>query len=224
MKRRLLAPASILFFALVLLAPAPEAESLNPNHDCSFCHDTHGAPGFNLLNNLDVEVLCLTCHGPAGTSTLKAEVHTQDSNTNYAPFSITCTTCHDSHSDRSNYLGSHNHDTTTVPGVNIKLVGQRGPSGTASIDTVEWSGTDYSTSVNVDVVFEFRGGSEDHVHGFLFNDPEQVPPFDGVCQVCHTQTDNHCNENPGNPGSCKTRHNRAKTCTQCHEHFNNFNP
>ncbi|MFQ5791703.1 MAG: cytochrome c3 family protein, partial [Acidobacteriota bacterium] len=109
MKRALLWLSFTLAATGVLLLYPESTHALNPNHQCSFCHGLHSAPGTQLKKDADVEVLCLTCHGPAGISIFKADVHTNDTPTSYAAFSITCMRCHNPHSDRVNWLGSHNH-------------------------------------------------------------------------------------------------------------------
>ena len=86
-----------------LLSGSAEAESqpviaLNPFHQCSYCHATHDAQGGDLLIETDVEVLCLTCHGPGGNSVLKAQNHEGQ----------TCTLCHDPHDGEFNRFGTRN--------------------------------------------------------------------------------------------------------------------
>lgn len=71
---------------------------LNPSHECSYCHSTHDGQGGDLLIDADVEVLCLTCHGPGGGSMLKARNHE----------SQTCMVCHDPHDGQFNRYGNRN--------------------------------------------------------------------------------------------------------------------
>jgi predicted CXXCH cytochrome family protein len=100
--------AALVVGAALAFAPGPETGAavssiaLNPNHECSYCHGVHGASSGQLLNNSVVEALCLSCHGPSGPSTLKADTHR----------GRTCADCHVSHSNVTNWLG----------GTNIKLV------------------------------------------------------------------------------------------------------
>lgn len=79
-------------------APAQGVLALNPSHECSYCHATHDAQGGDLLIDTDVEVLCLTCHGPGGSSVLKARDHEDQ----------TCTVCHDPHDGEFNRFGVRN--------------------------------------------------------------------------------------------------------------------
>lgn len=195
----LLALAAGAFF----LWPRP-ARSLIASHECSFCHQLHGAPGFSLLKNPQIEALCLTCHGPGGPSTLKADVHTNDRNSSFPPFRITCRECHDPHDNRTNWLG----------GTNIKLVGiDVDGTGLAKIDT--------PNSGVRNVVFESRGtdAGDPSLHSFADADEDGNGVYDGICEVCHTGTKFHRN-NPSGGHS----HNTGKTCTRCHEHVNTFNP
>lgn len=71
---------------------------INPNHQCSFCHLTHNGGQPSLLSNSNVEVLCLSCHGPAGVSTLKAANHKEQ----------TCLVCHNPHDGEFNRFGRRN--------------------------------------------------------------------------------------------------------------------
>jgi predicted CXXCH cytochrome family protein len=196
--KRFLIPIAIAASAVFLLLVLPEgAESLIPEHDCSFCHNIHGASGFGaLLKNEVVETLCLTCHGPGGTSTLKADVHSNDSPTSYPAFSFTCTDCHDSHSNRTNWLG----------GTNIKLVHPKISTPNSGV---------------LNAVFESRGddAGEPTLHSFADNDQDQNGEYDGICEVCHTLTKHHRNNPDGGH-----KHHTGETCTRCHEHVDNFIP
>ncbi len=89
--------------------------ALNPNHDCAYCHNLHGGSSMQLLANPVVEALCLTCHGPSGTSVLKVANHVYDNST--------CTDCHVSHSNVRNWLGG-----TNLKLVRDSVIGQEGNS------------------------------------------------------------------------------------------------
>lgn len=189
----------------VIIWPKPAAVLL-PGHDCGFCHSIHGASGFAILNNPEIEALCLSCHSPTGPSVLKADVHTNDTNSPFPPFRITCRECHDPHDGLDNWLG----------GVNIQAVGiDADGSGLARINT--------PNSGVRDVVFESRGTDADppepSLHSFADADEDGNGIFDGICEVCHTATKNHAND-----GSANTKHHTGETCIRCHEHVNTFNP
>lgn len=50
--------------------------------------------------------------------------------------------------------------------------------------------------------------------------------LDGVCEVCHTETDHHLNFEPAGYGAAGRQHNKALQCTQasCHTHDGGFQP
>jgi len=191
--------SSLLAVGAVVLFPSL-AHGLNPNHDCNFCHVTHSASGPTLMVAADVEVLCLTCHGPAGTSTLKADVHTNKAGSVHDAFRMTCTDCHDPHSGMDNWLG----------GINLKLIGTNADgSRIARINT--------PNSGIRDVVFESLGSGlgQPTLYSFADSDEDNNTTYDGICEVCHTQTNHHRNDEP----SC---HYTGGTCTDCHGHDQGF--
>ena len=225
--RSLLSVYSAAVVVAALFLGLGTARALNPNHECAFCHTLHDAPGTKLTSDVDVEVLCLTCHGPAGMSVLKADIHINDSGSDYDPFLITCLQCHDPHSDRTNWLGSHSHpDSSTWTGTNIKLLGFRDASGVAVIQTTEWDDdNDVYVSGERPIVFEQLGDRRDadlQIHSFADADQDGNGVKDGACETCHTQTRHHCNGDPDNSGNCDEDHNTGRTCTQCHGHDTNF--
>lgn len=71
---------------------------LNAKHNCSDCHLTHSGSSPNLLIGTNVEVLCLSCHGPAGSSPVKAKNHKGH----------TCVVCHNPHDGEFNRFGNRN--------------------------------------------------------------------------------------------------------------------
>jgi predicted CXXCH cytochrome family protein len=192
----------IMGIAAMLVFQPQSASALNPNHNCDTCHNLHQGQGQVLLNYTVTEDLCLSCHGPAGTSSLKADVHTNKSGSSYPAFTMTCMDCHNPHDSRQNYLG----------GTNIKMVGRReDASGNAKINT--------PNSGIRDVVFESRGTdlSQPSLHSFADNDEDNNGIYDGACEVCHTQAANHRNNSGGNHA-----HYTGQTCTQCHGHDGGF--
>lgn len=202
MRRSSLAIASLVLFGAVSLWPRG-SWALNPNHQCEFCHVTHFASGGQLLDNAVVEVLCLTCHGPAGTSSLKADVHTNTTGSVHAAFRMTCKDCHTPHSNLGNWLG----------GTNLELVGTlQGTSTTARIAT--------PNSGIRQVVFQSRGSNagQPTLHSFADNDQDGNGYRDGVCETCHTQTAHHRNNAPD------AAHFTGATCVMCHPHNLGFIP
>ncbi len=192
---------SLIFLFLFIQSPPP-VEALNPNHECNTCHSLHHAPGQKLNNWTVVEDLCLSCHGPAGTATRKAEVHTNKQNSAYPAFTMTCLDCHNPHKNRPNHQG----------GTNLMLVGERKDgTGNAKIST--------PNSGIRDVVFTSRGtdAGGPSIYSFADNDEDNNGIYDGICEVCHTQTANHRNESSGNHS-----HYTGTNCTACHGHTGNF--
>ncbi len=203
MKRR---NVSIAWMAVVITASTLPAGSVfaqtGSPHDCSFCHTTHSAPGPTLLLNADVEVHCLSCHGPAGTSTKKAAVHS-NATTQYAAFSMSCIDCHTPHSSLINWLG----------GTNIMQVGKDvSGGGVAEVST--------PNSGIRDVVFESRGtgAAQPSLHSFADSDEDANTVYDGVCEVCHTLTGHHRNN------LADATHYTGDTCVTCHTHDSGFAP
>lgn len=107
MKRRaILIPAAVSAVAAAVFSmggparPAVAAADprLSPAHNCSDCHLTHEGRGPSLLVQTDVQVLCLTCHGPGGPSAVKAANHEGH----------TCTVCHNPHDGEFNRFGRRN--------------------------------------------------------------------------------------------------------------------
>ncbi len=184
-----------------LLVPG-DAQSLISSHQCNYCHNVHGALGNALLNNAQVEALCLTCHGPGGISTLKADVHQNEARSSYPAFRISCRGCHDPHDNLRNWLN----------GTNIKTVGARQDgTGLARIAT--------PNSGVREVVFESRGRDAGFpsLHSFADADQDGNGYYDGICETCHTLTKFHRNDPSGGHS-----HNTGRTCTICHAHVNHF--
>ena len=195
MKPGLFMPLAILALSIGLIRSA----SAQGAHECTFCHITHNAPGPMLSLEADVEVLCLTCHGPLGSSQFKADVHTNGA----GDFLMSCLDCHTPHGSLDNWLG----------GTNLRQVGRKkDASRNAKIET--------PNSGIRDVVFESRGPdhSQPTLHSFADDDQDNNGIFDGVCEVCHTQTIHHTNFQPD------PIHYPGASCTSCHPHEDHFMP
>ncbi len=196
----------ILFAALAAIVYWPgDIDALNPNHGtCSICHSVHSAPGQSLSNEAVVEVLCLSCHGPAGTATKKADVHTNASGSSYPAFTYTCMDCHNAHDNMLNRFG----------GTNLSQVGRNlDGSGEAMISTPN-SGDRY-------VVFENRGSDaaapyDSSLYSFADGDEDGDGYKDGICEACHTVTKHHTNDD------FKRAHKVGDNCISCHSHDNRF--
>ncbi|MCK4766406.1 MAG: hypothetical protein KAW12_29695 [Candidatus Aminicenantes bacterium] len=199
---KLTIPVFVLVIAAAVLVFGPKGTgALNPNHDCSICHNTHSAPGQALTNNAVATDMCLSCHGAAGSSSLKAEVHLGST---YGAFEMGCIDCHNPHDNVPNWRG----------GTNIKMIGADLAGSVGTITTPN-SGT-------VDVVFESRGtdASEPSLYSFADGDEDGDGTYDNVCEVCHTQVSHHRNSTSGGDHT----HYVGQTCTDCHPHDGNFAP
>ncbi len=204
--RRLAIMLSLALLGMAAMFAPHQAESLTADHtECNFCHNLHGAAGYDsLLVETTAEATCLSCHGPGGSSSLKADVHRDDD----LNFRFTCTVCHDSHSYRDNWLG----------GTNIKLVGR------ILINAVYYDYAALKTPNNgiQNVVMESRGDNdagEPTLHSFADGDEDGNGIYDGICEVCHTTTMFHRNNSSGNHS-----HYVGETCTRCHAHVDWFMP
>ena len=192
---------NFIFIALIFFNGGLYA--LNPGHgECMDCHNLHLAPGQALTyESGGINVLCLSCHGEGAVgSVLEADVH---SGTKYGAFEMGCADCHNSHNNIDNYLG----------GINIKQVGHR--SGEAVI----WTPNSGSRNVAFESRGDFPGVDQPTLNSFADGD-EGGTGYDGACEVCHTQTSHHRNDNSGGDHT----HYVGDTCTRCHTHLGNFAP
>ena len=165
----------VLFLAALIPIGAPGSiEAQEFPHDCSFCHSLHGAAGGNLNKVAGVEALCLSCHetGVGGAPIVIGHTNNPgntdgcSAGTGCASFSMTCADCHSPHTD-SDILNTNANE-------NLKLV----------LSTINASS----------VVFEARGSDADAPHNSAVHSfAEGAAPFDGVCEVCHTDTQQHQN-------------------------------
>ena len=122
--------------SIILLTAVPE--SGQAQMDCVACHDIHNSPGGTLNTAAEFDLICDSCHGPAGTA-IFADRHVDPSvneasgNTGKPEWEIGCITCHTPHgTDAVNHLydngTQHAHTLggdsgNLVDGINIKLFG-----------------------------------------------------------------------------------------------------
>ncbi len=150
---------------MLLMLGVGSAMALMSDHDCAYCHSLHGAPGFTLLNQpseanliLTAEMVCLSCHGPLGSSSLTADVHS--SAISGATINrISCIECHDAHDHQQNVNG--------VDNLNMVLETITVMTTLGDLDAVVFADKDYTDD-----------SSHDYSH----------PDASGICQVCHTLT------------------------------------
>ncbi len=193
----------VLVILAVLVSPAA-TRLAQAAHECSSCHVFHNAPGPSLSIAADVETTCLTCHEVGVGPATWASVHKNKTGSSYAAFEMTCADCHTSHSNLDNWLA----------GTNIMQVGRREDgTGFARIST--------PSSGIKDVVFQSRGTTvaEPFRYSFGDKDDDGNAVYDGICEVCHTQTGKHKNDGTGSD------HYNGETCTDsCHGHDSDFAP
>lgn len=91
----------------VSIACSPDANALISGHECVDCHSVMGASGSTLLNDISVEVLCMSCHATAVGSVAAVDVHT-NGGTSFPANRITCIECHDPHDNQQNINGVDN--------------------------------------------------------------------------------------------------------------------
>ncbi len=137
------------------------------------------------------EALCKTCHNPTGVAAAMSQIGNHGVNDNSTI--IDCSTCHDPHA-RSESFDSH----TGITDYNLKLIRSA-------------VSTDFVPDVLNPVVFQ---QTPEH---FAFADGN--PPYNGVCQACHTQTNYHTNDGTGDYS-----HFIGTNCTGCHAHQSGFLP
>ncbi len=185
-------------------------------HDCSFCHNQHGS---GLIPDASqMEVLCLNCHGAAGTSILKADIHKNKPGKGTKPptfnFNFTCTDCHNPHEGESfvNWRGT----------TNTKMIGRSDLSS-----GIGFTGFDVPVIGFRNVVFPTAQTTPPADGGFVDRDgildSSPFDQFDGVCETCHTDPNLGHHPNELCVGDCGDKnHNLNKACTQCHLHDNFF--
>jgi predicted CXXCH cytochrome family protein len=154
--------ALVIAFSLPIVTVVTMAHALDYHIDseggerCDWCHGPHNVFG-SLLNEVDSETLCLTCHEPGvDPDAPDATVH--------APLSdspVTCVGCHGTHSNKVNHLGN----------ANTSLI------LTSVLDSNILSPT-FGTYYNVDF--------EDPDPKFVnLTDRDEFAGIRRICQVCH---------------------------------------
>jgi len=175
------------------------AQSHNDGADCGICHPH--LDGFQ--PNVDVPPPhdgfdCEVCHVTPDTYVPDADI----------PNSA-CFSCHDG--SQAPAVDTHFSDTYIDPStgdlMNINCVECHNPmSAQSNLKFIR------STIRDKSVVFTSRSGDNSFADG--------GEPYNGICEVCHTQTNHHRND-----GSAPRQdHNNGVDCTACHEHLEGFQP
>lgn len=123
--------------SIILLIAYPE--SSHGQMACAACHDVHNSPGGTLNTAAEFDLICDSCHGPAGTAIftdrhVDPSVNAASGNTGKPDWEMGCVTCHTPHgTDAVNHLYNdgtqHAHTLGSdsgnlVDGINIKLFGR----------------------------------------------------------------------------------------------------
>lgn len=215
MNKRLLTAtilAATFFLSPGILLAVPQAHIDAGN--CAICHDIHG--GFSrtpLLGHVDADTLCLSCHGPAGIAT-RAASHRTSEDSEYGRWRSSCLDCHDPHEPSPSPATLYNR----FGNINLFSVGndQYDPDVAGILFRTE---SDPDGEV-LPVVFESRGTGPGGAarYSFADSDDDGDAIYDGICEVCHTQTKYHRQD-----GSGATGHHEGATCTtKCHQHAKGF--
>ncbi len=191
--------ACALVLAVSIAAVSGRAFALTPPHDatngigCEDCHALHGGGMFGAVvpRDAEQEALCKSCHNPTGQAAAFSDVANHV--VGGGARIVDCGSCHDAHSPDSS-TDSHAGGQTAL---NLHLV--------------RANTTKYVAEALVPAVFQT---SPDH---FAFADP----PYNGVCQTCHTQTNHHQNDGTAPGGQS---HHLGEVCTGCHTHESGFAP
>ncbi len=177
-----------------------DAQTVHTGTGCPNCHQLHGATGSTLTNYAISEDLCLSCHtdganpnAPSGVSThLSPKYVANDS-------AATCVRCHGHRGSTSNLALIRASIATPNSGTRTVLFTSRGTDAVAGTwpSTLPGAGTALNS---------FADGNT---------------TYDGVCEVCHTQTTNHQNGTVL-PDNSNHGHNAGLQCTRCHLHSSGF--
>jgi hypothetical protein len=161
---------------------------------CTDCH-AHGLSASYTPFGADVETRCKSCHNPTGVASDMSDVANHVIVRNGVTNVIDCGMCHEVHGDAAALVSSNEH--TSVTATNLSLV--RG-----NIDK-------YVPQALAPAVFHTRPGN------FAF--AEADPPWNGICQACHTNTAHHTRDAFGDHD-----HEIGSACTDCHLHKDGFMP
>lgn len=178
-------------FLVLSLLPTAFAGSLS----CNYCHRSVS------LGTLRATI-CLSCHGPGGTSVLRATSHAN----------LDCLDCHLRHYPYGRELEGENKKGVRP---NVDRTGRH-----SDFETYSRYGFPLIVTPEKDrapVVFESRGtgAGEPSLHSFADGDEDGNGVYDGICEVCHYRFLYQFREDQGG-------HHVGETCTDCHPHRNGF--
>jgi len=182
----------------------PSGHNASNGIECADCHmyvsagagSIHG--DFRVPRDVFQETVCTSCHNPTGVASTMADVglHTVDGGATL----VDCGSCHEVHNNQD-FSGL---DHLSNPATNLRLIRK---------DTAK-----YRASALEPALF-FNDGSRD-VYAFAVGDT----PYNGICQTCHTNTNNHTNDG-SSTGAGSNDHQLVPSpvaCTGCHTHVGGF--
>jgi hypothetical protein len=169
--------------------------------DCVDCHfavgDFHGS--FGVPRDADQESACVSCHNESGLASAKSDVAIHTGPKHGA--SVDCGSCHMVH---------NNYDFTTTDHSAVEA------PNVAWIRSDTWKYIDPNNPWPDPALFQDSSGSYDPNNPPPFAFDPNDPPWDGICQSCHTLTSHHTRI----PGDHE--HNVTADCTSCHKHVDGF--
>jgi hypothetical protein len=188
------------------------------NGICETCHVGTLYYDQNGTGQAHETAVCTTCHThPAGfVAPIDPADDPHNETVNPGLFG-TCSVCHDPGTyvagatlDNAKCLACH--DGVTATQVETHHGGTRFPAMTTNCtDCHNVMRSQLPNTKHIKLTLVSFTGS-DYVHG--------APNYDGICETCHTQTNQYRNDN----SSPVTNHNVGSTCTTCHPHIVGFVP
>ena len=159
---------------------------------CDQCHALHG--GSLVPRENEQLAVCAQCHNATGAASSKIDIalHVVDGGTTI----IDCGSCHEVHNGYDFNTTNTHSGGVTAPNTSL----------------IRWDVTKYVTGAIEPAVFQVR---PDH---FVFSAAGDGPPYNGICQACHTATNRHNNTGVG----ANNNHRRNRDCMDCHPHIDGF--
>ena len=219
---------------------------------CSTCHDQHNPNTFGsyLRATNTGDALCKDCHAPRnvgrysdntlmnkGSHPVGVIFNSSDPGLLSAPIApynypgnkVECSSCHQSHYSTSTdgyllkslnddavctscHIGTNSNNTMTHEGFGCKTCHYTHNPDKSNILMIRNNITTGSGTQTV--VFTANSAPGNYADGSA--------PFNGICEVCHTNTDHYSNTSGG---TSDARHNPAtQNCVDCHPHNTAFSP
>ena len=165
-------------------------------HECAWCHNLHGGGGTVPLTAWNTDQeLCLSCHQDGAPFTWAGIP---------VPKGVAAHNGVKYGAFEASCVDCHDHDGETT---NLKLIG-------SNVD--HWG--KFPGGADKPVVFTATTGTNSFADG-------AGPPYDSICQVCHTQTSDSTGTLPRHrQDGTNDGHNNGLACITCHSHATNFAP